>query len=72
MDCNHGSILDFCTGKYFNLEGDFISNFDDLWQSCKGCSLKIFFDLKKIYKENIIREIYHGILLFQKEKDNNY
>lgn len=60
LECNHESILNFCGGKNFNLEGDFIINFIDL-------EFKNICWFKKNYEVNIIREIYHGILLFQKE-----
>lgn len=60
LECNHESILNFCRGKYFNSEWDFIVNFIDL-------EFKNICWFKKNYKESMIREIYHGILLFQKE-----
>ena len=66
LDCKSKSILNFCAGEYFNLEGDFVDDDCKLWRNCQGCNLHIFVDLKKLYEEKIIREIYDGILLIQK------
>ena len=72
LDCNSESILNFCAGEYFNLEGDFVGGDCKLWKNCEGCNLHILVDFKKLYKEKIIREICDGILFIHKNKDQDF
>ena len=37
---------------------------------CDQCNLSIFIDLRKIFKPHVIRDIYDGIWLLQKENQS--
>ena len=68
LDRNNENISSFCAGEYFNLEGDFVGDDCKLWKNCEGYNLHMFFDLKNYTK----KKQYDGILLIQKNKDQDY
>ena len=68
LDRNNENISSFCAGEYFNLEGEFVGDDCKLWKNCEGYNLHMFVDLKNYTK----KKQYDGILLIQKNKDQDY
>ena len=72
LNCSNEKEIHFVLGDFFNLEGDFINkNENDCKYICDQCSLEIFIDLKKLFKPGVLRNIYNGILLLQKENQGD-
>ena len=64
----------FFLEEIFNREGSIILSDIDLLnfshQSCNGCKNFIFIGFKKIYPPNIIRRIYDGLCLIERESEH--
>ena len=57
---------------FSNLEGDYINkNKNDCKYICNRCFLATYIDLKKIFKPVVIRDIFNGIMLLQKENQGD-
>ena len=71
LDCSKEKQGNFELGKYFNLEADHNCTYEiDCNFTCDNFSLSIFINLKKRFKPQVIRDIYDGILLLQKESQS--
>ena len=67
LDCYKINQLSLALGKVFNLQGDcYCTHESECNFICDQCNLSIFVDLKKIFRPQVIRDIYDGILLLQK------
>ena len=68
------TIFSFFLGEIFNREGDLTLSAVDLknfsHQTCNGCKNFIFIGFKKIYPPTIIRRIYGGLCLVERESEN--
>ena len=67
LDCSKEKQVSLKLGIFFNTEGDYICTYESNCNIiCYQCNLSIFIDLKKIFKPQIIRDIYHGIKIVHK------
>ena len=67
LDCSKEKQVSLKLGIFFNTERDYICTYEiNCNFICYQCNLSIFIDLKKIFKPQIIRDIYHGIKIVNK------
>ena len=71
LDCSKEKQASFELGKFFNLEAEHNYTYEsDCNFTCDNCNLSIFINLKKIFKPQVIRDIYDRVLLLQKENQS--
>ena len=67
LDCSKEKQVSLKLGIFFNTEGDYICTYESNCNIiCYQCNLSIFIDLKKKFKPQKKRDIYHGIKIVHK------